>query len=220
MTTRVGGEESRRSQISVSPSGGASGSTSATSLPVWITVEVTWGSQPESSAQPGWRRRQIHRPGAMSVGGMPPYTRRGAEIAHIWRSPKRRELMEELETAQVFENEGVEGCAHRRGGKRNVLFVAAEDLESVGVTPGRVKENFTVRGADVMSWRVGQRLQIGDAEFEISMVCDPCELMEEIRPGLQAELEGKRGMLAKVLRTGRVSRGDEVVLLPVTAPDV
>ena len=76
-----------------------------------------------------------------------------AEIAHIWRSPKRRELMEELDTAQVFENEGVEGCAHRRGGKRNVLFVAAEDLDSVGVPPGRVKENFTVRGGDVMNWR-------------------------------------------------------------------
>jgi MOSC domain-containing protein YiiM len=136
-----------------------------------------------------------------------------AEIAHIWRSPKRRELMEELDTAQVFENEGVEGCAHRRGGKRNVLFVAAEDLESLGVPPGRVKENFTVRGADVMSWRVGQRLLVGDVEFEISMVCDPCELMEEIRPGLQAELEGKRGMLAKVLKTGRVTQGDDVTLL-------
>jgi MOSC domain-containing protein YiiM len=136
-----------------------------------------------------------------------------AEIVHIWRSPKRRELMEELDTAQVFENEGVEGCAHRRGGKRNVLFVAAEDLETVDVPPGRVKENFTVRGADVMNWPIGQRLQIGDAEFEISMVCDPCELMEEIRPGLQAELEGKRGMLAKVVTTGRVTRGDEVTLL-------
>lgn len=136
------------------------------------------------------------------------------EIAHIWRSPKRRELMEELESAQVFENEGVEGCAHRRGGKRNVLFVAAEDLESLAVPPGRVKENFTVRGADVMGWPIGQRLRIGGAEFEISMVCDPCELMEEIRPGLQAELEGKRGMLAKVMTSGRVTRGDAIVLLP------
>jgi MOSC domain-containing protein YiiM len=136
-----------------------------------------------------------------------------AEIAHIWRSPKRRELMEELDTARVFENEGVEGCAHRRGGKRNVLFVAAEDLESLDVPPGRVKENFTVRGADVMNWPIGQRLQIGDAEFEISMVCDPCELMEEIRPGLQGELEGKRGMLAKVVTTGRVTQGDQITLL-------
>lgn len=135
------------------------------------------------------------------------------QIAHIWRSPKRRELMEELESARVFENEGVEGCAHRRGGKRNVLFVSTGDLEAVDVPPGRVKENFTVRGADVMRWPVGQRLAIGEAEFEISLICDPCELMEEIRPGLQAELEGRRGMLARVVKTGRVTRGDEIRLL-------
>lgn len=121
--------------------------------------------------------------------------------------------MEPLESARVFENEGVEGCAHRRGGKRNVLFVAIEDLESLDVAPGRVKENFTVRGADVMRWPIGQRLEIGNAEFEVSMVCDPCELMEEIRPGLQGELEGKRGMLARVIRTGDVSLGDEIRLL-------
>ena len=122
----------------------------------------------------------------------------------------RRKPMERLETARVYENEGVEGCAHRRGGKRNVLFVAAEDLEAVGVDPGVVKENFTVSGADVMRWTVGQRLEIGDAEFEISMVCDPCENMEKIRPGLQAELEGRRGMLARVLKTGQVAVGDEI----------
>jgi MOSC domain-containing protein YiiM len=136
-----------------------------------------------------------------------------AELVGIWRSPKRRELMESLESARVFENEGVEGCAHRRGGKRNVLFVAAEDLEALGVEPGAVKENFTVRGTEVMKWSLGQRLSIGDAEFEVSMVCDPCELMEEIRPGLQAELEGRRGMLARVTKTGEVAVGDEIVLL-------
>jgi MOSC domain-containing protein YiiM len=133
-----------------------------------------------------------------------------AEIVGIWRSPKRREPMERLESARVYENEGVEGCAHRRGGKRNVLFAAAEDLEAVGVEPGTIKENFTVRGADLMNWPVGQRMAIGDAEFEVSMVCDPCELMEEIRPGLQAELEGRRGMLARVVKTGDVAVADEI----------
>jgi MOSC domain-containing protein YiiM len=136
-----------------------------------------------------------------------------AELVGIWRSPKRRERMEPLDSAHVFENEGVEGCAHRRGGKRNVLFAAAEDLEALGVEPGAVKENFTVRGAEVMKWAVGQRLVIGDAEFEVSMVCDPCELMEEIRPGLQAEIEGRRGMLARVTKTGEVAVGDEIELL-------
>jgi MOSC domain-containing protein YiiM len=133
-----------------------------------------------------------------------------AEIVGIWRAPKRKEPMEPLESARVFENEGVEGCAHRRSGKRSVLFVAAEDLEALDVPHGAVKENFTVRGADVMRWPIGHRLGIGDAEFEVSMVCDPCENMEKIRPGLQAELEGRRGMLARVTKTGRVALGDEI----------
>ena len=135
-----------------------------------------------------------------------------AEIVAIWRAPKRRQAMERLEQTKVEEN-GLEGCAHRRPGKRSVLFVAAEDLDGLGVAHGAVRENFTVAGADVMSWPIGQRLSIGTAEFGISMVCDPCELMENIRPGLQAELEGKRGMLARVLKTGAVSAGDPVTLL-------
>jgi MOSC domain-containing protein YiiM len=135
-----------------------------------------------------------------------------AEIVGIWRSPRRRTPMEPLESAQVLED-GLEGCAHRRAGKRAVLFVAAEDLESLDVQPGAVKENFTVRGADLMRWPIGQRVGVGEAEFEISMVCDPCNLMEEIRPGLQAELEGKRGMLASVVKTGNVSVGDQLRLL-------
>jgi MOSC domain-containing protein YiiM len=135
------------------------------------------------------------------------------EIVGIWRSPKRRSPMEPLESARVFENEGVEGCAHRRGGKRNVLFVAVEDLEALGVEPGAVKENFTVRGAEVMKWSLGQRLAVGDAEFEVSMICDPCELMETIRPGLLAEIDGRRGMLARVLKSGQVAVGDTITLL-------
>ncbi|MGH3053138.1 MAG: MOSC domain-containing protein [Gaiellaceae bacterium] len=135
-----------------------------------------------------------------------------AEIVGIWRCPQRRQPMEALDLTQVTET-GLEGCAHSRSGKRSVLFVSADDLDAVGVEPGTIRENFTVRGADVMSWPVGQRLGIGEAKFEVSMVCDPCELMEVIRPGLQAEIEGRRGMLARVLKTGRVAVGDEVTPL-------
>jgi MOSC domain-containing protein YiiM len=142
-----------------------------------------------------------------------------AEIVGIWRAPARRVPMEALAEAAVLED-GLAGCAHRRPGKRSVLFVGAEDLDAVGVEPGVIRENFTVRGGDVMRWPVGQRVAVGDAEFEISMVCDPCNRMEEIRPGLQAELEGRRGMLASVVRTGNVRIGDAVVLLPVATPEL
>lgn len=119
--------------------------------------------------------------------------------------------MQPLGSTRVAKD-GLEGCAHARPGKRSVLFVAAEDLEAIGVEPGIIRENFTVRGADVMSWPIGQRLAAGEVEFEITMVCDPCELMEQIRPGLQEEVEGRRGMLARVLETGEVEIGDELRL--------
>jgi len=135
-----------------------------------------------------------------------------AELVGIWRAPARRVPMESLEAAEIVED-GVDGCAHRRAGKRSVLFVAAEDLDAVGVEPGVVRENFTVRGADLMRWPVGQRVAVGEAEFEVSMVCDPCHLMEEIRPGLQAEIDGRRGMLASVVTPGRVAVGDAVLAL-------
>jgi MOSC domain-containing protein YiiM len=45
------------------------------------------------------------------------------------------------------------------------------------------------------------------------MVCDPCARMDALRDGLRAELEGKRGMLAKIVESGEVAVGDPVELL-------
>jgi MOSC domain-containing protein YiiM len=119
--------------------------------------------------------------------------------------------MDGREHARAVADHGLEGCAHARpGGKRQVLFASSEHLEAVGVEPGRIRENFTVDGIDVHSWPVGQRLRIGEAVFEVTMVCDPCERMEAIRPGLRDQLEGRRGMLARVVEGGEVAVGDQV----------
>jgi MOSC domain-containing protein YiiM len=119
--------------------------------------------------------------------------------------------MDAREHARAVADHGLEGCAHARpGGKRQVLFASSEHLEAVGVQPGRIRENFTVDGIDVQSWPVGQRLRIGEAVFEVTMVCDPCERMEAIRPGLRDQLEGRRGMLARVVEGGEVAVGDQV----------
>jgi MOSC domain-containing protein YiiM len=138
-----------------------------------------------------------------------------ARVTALWTSPaKNSGRMDERERVQAIEGHGLEGCAHARAGtKRQVLFASAEHLEALGVEYGRIRENFTIEGADVHDWPVGQRVRLGGAEFEITMVCDPCSRMDEIRPGLQQELDGKRGMLARVVRSGEVAAGDEVQLL-------
>jgi MOSC domain-containing protein YiiM len=122
--------------------------------------------------------------------------------------------MDARERVQAIEDHGLEGCAHARAGtKRQVLFASTEHLDALGVEYGRIRENFTIEGADVHDWPVGQRVKVGSALFEITMVCDPCSRMEEIRPGLQAELDGRRGMLARVVESGEVAAGDVVELL-------
>jgi MOSC domain-containing protein YiiM len=138
-----------------------------------------------------------------------------ASVTGLWTSPaKGSGRMDARERVQAIEGQGLEGCAHARAGtKRQVLFASAEHLDALGVEYGRIRENFTIEGTDVHQWPVGQRVGIGTAEFEITMVCDPCSRMDEIRPGLQEELDGKRGMLARVLKTGEVAAGDSVELL-------
>jgi len=137
-----------------------------------------------------------------------------ARIVGVWTSPARKSGRSDgHESRLAIVGQGLEGCAHARPPKREVLFVSKEHLDSVGVDPGAIRENLTVRGDDVEQWPIGQRVRAGEAVFEITMVCDPCHRMDELRQGLRAELEGKRGMLARVVEGGEVAVGDEVELL-------
>jgi MOSC domain-containing protein YiiM len=124
--------------------------------------------------------------------------------------------MEELSEAWIVENAGIEGCAHARpGGKRQVLLVDLESLRALDLGPGMIRENITTEGLDVNALQVGQRLRVGEAELEVSLVCEPCALMEKIRRGLMAELQGRRGMLCRVVRGGVVRGDDEIEVLQV-----
>jgi len=137
-----------------------------------------------------------------------------ATIAGIWTSPGRKSGCSiGHERAQAVAGQGLEGCAHGSPPKREVLFASLEHLKSVDVEPGAVRENLTVDGDDVQQWPIGQQVKVGAALFEITMVCDPCKRMDDLRQGLRAELDGKRGMLARVVESGEVAVGDTVELV-------
>jgi MOSC domain-containing protein YiiM len=126
--------------------------------------------------------------------------------------------MEELQEARALEDVGLEGCAHARPqGKRQVLLMDRETLDVFELAPGIVRENLTTEGLDVNGLAFGQRLQIGEVELQVSAVCDPCDQIEALRPGLQAAMQGRRGMLCNVARGGVLRRGDEIVVMQLTA---
>jgi len=126
-----------------------------------------------------------------------------------------REPMQPVTSASFVEGVGVEGDRHatekadRRGFQ--VLLAETETLEALNLEPGVIKENVTTSGIDLSFLKPGQILELGDqVVLEVYKVCLPCSRMEELRPGLQQELEGRRGQLAAIVRGGAVEVGDQV----------
>jgi MOSC domain-containing protein YiiM len=138
-----------------------------------------------------------------------------ARVQNLFRAPKKHLPMEELFEVHAVGDTGFEGCAHARpGSKRQVLLVDRETLEAMDLRPGTIRENVTTAGMNVNRLEIGQQLLIGEARLEVSAVCTPCDQMEAIRPGLQKELWGRRGMLCRVLEAGVIRRGDSIEKLP------
>jgi len=134
-----------------------------------------------------------------------------ARVQNLFRAPRKHLPMEELSEVRAVGDAGFEGCAHARPGrKRQVLLVDRETLEAMNLRPGIIRENITTDGLNVNSLKIGNLLRVGEARLEVSEVCNPCDQMEAIRPGLREELWGRRGMLCRVLEGGVIRRGDSI----------
>ena len=134
-----------------------------------------------------------------------------ARVQNLFRAPRKHLPMEELSEVRAVGDAGFEGCAHARPGrKRQVLLVDRETLEAMNLRPGIIRENITTDGLNVNSLKIGNLLRVGEARLEVSEVCNPCDQMEAIRPGLRKELWGRRGMLCRVLEGGVIRRGDSI----------
>ena len=132
-------------------------------------------------------------------------------VEHLFRAAKKKLPMEELAEVRVAGNSGFEGCAHARpDSPRQVLLVDSETLEAMNLSPGIIRENVTTSGLNVNGLEIGQKLRVGETRLEVSAVCAPCDHVERVRPGLQKEIWGRRGMLCRVLEGGIIRRGDPI----------
>jgi MOSC domain-containing protein YiiM len=137
-----------------------------------------------------------------------------AEVLHLFQSLVRGEPVREFAEVLAVENKGFQDCLHgRNGSNRQVLLMDIETLEEFGIPPGRAKENITTRGIELIDLLLGQRIRVGEALLEITKPCTPCHQMDEIRAGLQEGLRGRRGLLCRVVESGKILRGDRIELV-------
>jgi len=138
-----------------------------------------------------------------------------SEVTQVFLATARRRPMRAVQDVTAVADRGLEGCRHGRPGNlRQVLLVESETLDSLGLSPGQVKENITTRGVRLNELAEGRRLGIGQAMLEVTGPCQPCSQMDDIRMGLQEELRGRRGILCRVVEGGRIRRGDAIQVMP------
>ena len=140
---------------------------------------------------------------------MPQGTITNLHIARVKGTPS-----DPVQEATAISGLGLEGDRSAyEGNTRQVLFVDKEILDGAGLVPGQVKENITVTGMNVSQIQPGQLFTIGDdVTLEAVGDCEACGKMDAIRMGLMDEIQGKRGMLAKVINGGSIKVGDSVTV--------
>ena len=126
-----------------------------------------------------------------------------------------RDPMQEVTSANLITGQGIQGDRHlKKDGsrsKRQVLLMDQETLKNFNLADGEIRENITVSGINLPQLQSGKRLSLGSTVIlKITGECEPCSRMDEIRPGLQSLLEGKRGMLAYVESGGEIKIGDAI----------
>ena len=141
-----------------------------------------------------------------------------AHVSNLFIAEARRHPMKAIDQAVAIANRGFEKCIHGGlGSRRQVLLVDSETLLEFGLVPGILRENITTVGLNTAELERGQQLAIGGAVLEVTVPCEPCFRMDEIRMGLKQALNNRRGVLCKVLRGGSIKTGDRIELADVAA---
>jgi len=141
-----------------------------------------------------------------------------AHVSDLFIAVERRKPMKAVDQAMALVDQGFEGCLHaRQASKRQLLMVDSETLAEFNLTPGIMRENITTVGLKLGEFRPGLRVVIGTAVLEVTIPCEPCSRMDEIRMGLRDALKDRRGVLCRVIQGGKISRGDAIEIREAAA---
>ncbi|HYD40016.1 MAG TPA: MOSC domain-containing protein [Anaeromyxobacter sp.] len=143
-----------------------------------------------------------------------------ASLVAIWLKRFKGGPMDAVPEALFEPGKGLAGNANQ-GGRRQVTILDAAVWEAVmaelgaRLSPAARRANLLVRDV-ALPRTTGRVLQVGAAQLRILGPTQPCNLMEETLPGLEAALrpDWRGGAFGEVIVGGVVRIGDPVRWLP------
>ena len=111
-----------------------------------------------------------------------------------------------------------------RGSRRQVSLIAREEIaahaDALGLgelAPGVVRSNIETTGVD-LGGLLGWEVRVGTAVLYFYAPRTPCAKMDAICKGLRERMgDGRQGVLAQIVTTGRVQPGDTLTPLRLVA---
>jgi len=123
-----------------------------------------------------------------------------------------------LDRATLVEGHGIEGDLKGGRGKRQLNVMRAEALAELAakghkVGPGEMGEQLQIAGLEPAALAPGSRLRLGaTAVIEVSERRNGCDRFEHIQGTTKESVEGKLGVMARVVTGGEIAVGEEVGL--------
>jgi MOSC domain-containing protein YiiM len=135
-------------------------------------------------------------------------------VIAVNKADKRGVLKKNVGEGYLREGWGLEGDAHAGAGDRQVSILPLEAMALVPLTVQATiaaddyTENITIEGIPLEELGIGRRLRIGEAEVVI------CHIgKEQPKNAGKPYIVSREGRFGKVIKSGKVTVGDTVVLL-------
>lgn len=142
-----------------------------------------------------------------------------AKVLSVNISEKKGTVKRPVDMITVTET-GVKRDAHAGNWHRQVSMLAAESIEKFAREANRViafgefAENITTQGIELVTCRILDRFRVGEAELELTQIGKECHgtacaIFKEVGNCVMP----KEGIFCRVLETGAIKPGDEIVHL-------
>ncbi|MEM8828225.1 MAG: MGMT family protein [Cyanobacteria bacterium P01_G01_bin.19] len=136
-------------------------------------------------------------------------------VEHLFIKQERKQPLLPCDSVNLLERYGIERNINSdRSSPRQVLVVNAQDLNSLSITPGELRENIVLKDVDANYFKPGAKLVFSDgAAIRLTFYCEPCKRVEHLVNSLKS-IEHKRGILGVVIQEGKIAQGDRVTIKP------
>lgn len=138
------------------------------------------------------------------------------QVVAICRSEKKGTQKAPVDEGTLVRGFGLEGDAHGGNWHRQISLLSDEDVDGMrgkGLTlaAGAFGENLVTRGIELLDLEIGRRFRVGDnAVLQVTQHGKECHTRCQIYEKAGDCIMPRRGIFARVLRSGPVRPGDVV----------